>query len=504
MNIWQWLEPSQLIALSILVPFVGALIVIATGKYPNLREAVTLTTATILFTIVLAITDYTFKGVELRLDVIEIFPNLGLNFAVEPLGVLFALVASFLWIVTTIYAIGYMRGHHEVNQTRFFCCFALAISSVMAICFSGNLLTLFIFYEVLTLSTYPLVTHAGTDAAKQGGRIYLGILLSTSIVFLLFAIVGTYSVAGTLEFHPGGIFDDSHSKVILSVLLVLFCYGIGKAAIMPFHRWLPAAMVAPTPVSALLHAVAVVKAGVFSILKIMIYIFGLDQLKELATTDVMLYIGAATILLSSCIAMTKDNLKARLAYSTVSQLSYIVVGALLATSIASAGAAMHIATHAVGKITLFFCAGAILVASHKKNISEMEGLGRQMPLTMAAFAIGAISIIGLPPMAGTWSKWYLTIGALEADKLIIVAVLMISSLLNIAYLLPIPIKAFFKGQPQNGTPWSWSETKEAPLPILIALGVTSFGCLALFFYPQPLVDLINLIPGVSTYVSGEG
>ena len=504
MNIWQWLEPSQLITLSILVPFVGALIVIATGKYPNLREAVTLTTATILFTIVLAITDYTFKGVELRLDVIEIFPNLGLNFAVEPLGVLFALVASFLWIVTTIYAIGYMRGHHEVNQTRFFCCFALAISSVMAICFSGNLLTLFIFYEVLTLSTYPLVTHAGTDAAKQGGRIYLGILLSTSIVFLLFAIVGTYSVAGTLEFHPGGIFDDSHSKVILSVLLVLFCYGIGKAAIMPFHRWLPAAMVAPTPVSALLHAVAVVKAGVFSILKIMIYIFGLDQLKELATTDVMLYIGAATILLSSCIAMTKDNLKARLAYSTVSQLSYIVVGALLATSIASAGAAMHIATHAVGKITLFFCAGAILVASHKKNISEMEGLGRQMPLTMAAFAIGAISIIGLPPMAGTWSKWYLTIGALEADKLIIVAVLMISSLLNIAYLLPIPIKAFFKGQPQDAKPWSWSDTKEAPVPILIAIGVTSFSCLALFFYPQPLIDLINLIPGVSTYVSGEG
>ena len=504
MNLWQWADPSQLITLSILIPFIGALLVIATGKYPNLRETVTLATATVLFTVVLAITDYTFQGVKLSLDLIEIFPGLGVNFDVEPLGVLFALVASFLWIVTSIYAIGYMRGHHEVNQTRFFCCFALAISSVMAICFSGNLLTLFIFYEVLTLSTYPLVTHAGTEAAKQGGRVYLGILLSTSIAFLLFAIVGTYSVAGTLEFHAGGIFDETHSKVILSVLLVLFCYGIGKAAIMPFHRWLPAAMVAPTPVSALLHAVAVVKAGVFSILKIMIYIFGLDQLKELATTDVMLYIGAATILLSSCIAMTKDNLKARLAYSTVSQLSYIVVGALLASSIASAGAALHIATHAVGKITLFFCAGAIMVASHKKNISEMEGLGRQMPLTMAAFTIGAISIIGLPPMAGTWSKWYLTIGALEVDKLIIVAVLMISSLLNIAYLLPIPIKAFFKGQPNNDTPWSWGETKEAPLPILIALGVTSFGCIALFFYPQPLIDLINLIPGVSTHLSGEG
>ena len=500
MNLWQAIEPSNLIALSILVPFVGALLVVATGRWPNLREAVTLTTAVVLFSIVLAITDYTFRGVELTQNVVELFPGLALSFTVEPLGVLFALVASFLWIITSIYAIGYMRGHDEQNQTRFFCCFALAISSVMAICFSGNLLTLFVFYEVLTLSTYPLVTHAGNDAAKQGGRIYLGILLTTSIAFLLLAVLGTYSLTGTLTFQAGGIFNASHSPMILSVLLVLFCYGIGKAAIMPFHRWLPAAMVAPTPVSALLHAVAVVKAGVFSILKVVIYIFGLDTLREIAATDIMLYIAAATILISSCIAMTKDNLKARLAYSTVSQLSYIVAGALLATSVASAGAALHIATHAVGKITLFFCAGAIFVAAHKKNISEMRGLGRKMPITMAAFAIGAVSIIGLPPMAGTWSKWYLTIGALEADKLIIVAVLMISSLLNIAYLLPIPIKAFFDTPAEERKPWTWAETKEAPLPILIALCVTSLGCLLMFIFPQPLIDLINLIPGVSTEI----
>lgn len=505
MNLWQGVvEPSQLITLSILIPFVGSLLVIATGKNPNLRETVTLTTAVLLFSVVLAITDYTFEKQTLQLSVVELFPGLGIAFDVEPLGVLFALVASFLWIITSIYAIGYMRGHNEENQTRFFCCFALAISSVMAICFSGNLLTLFIFYEVLTLSTYPLVTHAGNDAAKQGGRIYLGILLSTSIAFLLFAVVGTYSITGTLDFRPDGIFGESDDKKALSVLLVLFCYGVGKAAIMPFHRWLPAAMVAPTPVSALLHAVAVVKAGVFSILKIIIYIFGIDELKELSTTDIMLYIAAATILLSSCIAMTKDNLKARLAYSTVSQLSYIVVGALLASSIAAAGAALHIATHAVGKITLFFCAGAIMVASHKKNISDMVGLGRQMPITMAAFAIGAISIIGLPPMAGTWSKWYLAIGALEADKLFIVVTLMISSLLNIAYLLPIPIKAFFNSQSQDATPWSWAETKEAPLPCLIAIGVTSILCVVLFFYPQPLIDLINQIPGISTNSLGEG
>jgi len=234
-----------------------------------------------------------------------------------------------------------------------------------------------------------------------------------------------------------------------------------------------------------------------------IYIFGVDELAAIPLADVMLYVAAGTVLLASCIAITKDNLKARLAYSTVSQLSYIVVGALLATPAAAAGGAMHIATHAVGKITLFFCAGAIMVASHKKNISDMAGLGRTMPLTMTAFLIGAVSIIGLPPMAGTWSKWYLTVGALDAGHLAIVAVLMISSLLNIAYLMPIPIRAFW-GRP-NGADGQSSEPvqiKEAPMPCLIALGVTSFCCLALFFYPQPIHELVNMIPGVGTGTGG--
>jgi multicomponent Na+:H+ antiporter subunit D len=502
MNIWTAVDPSTLISLSIIIPLIGACLVLATGKSPNLREAVTLATAALLFTVVLAIADNTFNQVSMQTTWLELFPGIGLAFEVEPLGVLFSVVASFLWIVTTIYAIGYMRGHHEQNQTRFFLCFALAISSVMAICFSANLLTLFVFYEILTLSTYPLVTHAGTEEAKRGGRVYLGILLGTSVAFLLLAILGTWHIAGTLEFKPGGILEGKASAPILGILLVLFCYGIGKAALMPFHRWLPAAMVAPTPVSALLHAVAVVKAGVFSVLKVVIYIFGIEQLRDIPLADVMLYVAATTVLLSSCIAMTKDNLKARLAYSTVSQLSYIVVGALLASPVAAAGGAMHIATHAVGKITLFFCAGAILVASHKKNISEMVGLGRQMPITMTAFAIGAISIIGLPPMAGTWSKWYLTIGALEADHLAIVAVLMISSLLNIAYLLPIPMKAFFAPQPADTKAWTWSECQEAPLACLLAIITTSVLCVLLFFFPEPLIDLVNMIPGVSTIVQG--
>jgi len=481
MNLWQSVDPSQLITLSILVPFIGALLVIATGKIPNLREAVTLTTAVILFSIVLAITDHTFNDVAMQLNVVEIFPGLTIAFEVEPLGVLFALVASFLWIITSVYAVGYMRGNNEGNQTRFFFCFAFSISSVMAICFSGNLLTLFVFYEVLTLATYPLVTHAGNDAAKEGGRKYLGILLSTSICFLLFAILGTYSLTGTLDFKAGGIFDDSHNDLVLGLLLVLFAFGIGKAALMPFHRWLPAAMVAPTPVSALLHAVAVVKAGVFSILKVAVYVFGLDELANLSATDFVLYVAATTMVLASIIAMTKDNLKARLAYSTVAQLSYIVLGAMLTTTAGAIGGAMHIATHAFGKITLFFVAGAIYTTAHKKLVSELDGIGKRMPLTMAAFTIGAISMIGLPPAAGFISKWYLLLGSLDAAQWVAVIALVLSTLLNAAYFMPIVYAAYFKPEKTDG---KHAAHGEASLPILIPLLITAFMTLFVFFNPE--------------------
>ncbi|MCK4705539.1 MAG: monovalent cation/H+ antiporter subunit D family protein, partial [Gammaproteobacteria bacterium] len=254
-------------------------------------------------------------------------------------------------------------------------------------------------------------------------------------------------------------------------------------------RWLPAAMVAPTPVSALLHAVAVVKAGVFTVLKICIYIFGIDLLAVLPSTQFLLYLAGASILLASLVAMRQDNLKARLAYSTVSQLGYITLGALLATSAGIMGSSMHIATHAFGKITLFFCAGAILVAAHKSKISEMRGLGRQMPITMAAFFIASLSIIGVPPTGGTWSKWYLLMGTIETEQLLLMGILMISSLLNIAYLLPIPFHAFFSADKMSSS----AGIKEAPLPSLIALCITTVGCVILFVYPQPLFELAKAI-----------
>ena len=476
--------------LSIIMPLLAAAGIVTTGRNANLREAVTIVTSLVLLFLVINLYQGNQQGESISVLWWELLPGLQISFSIEPLGILFALIASFLWLITTVYAIGYMRSHNEKNQTRFYTCFAIAISSVMGIAFSDNLFSLFIFYEVLTLSTYPLVTHSGTEEAKKGGRVYLGILLSTSIVFFLLAIISTWFVAGTLDFKPGGVFGSDVNKMVAGVILLLFVFGIGKAAIMPFHRWLPAAMVAPTPVSALLHAVAVVKAGVFTILKVCTFIFGIDLLAELPSTQFLLYLAGASILLASLVAMRQDNLKARLAYSTVSQLGYITMGALLATSSGVIGSSMHMATHAFGKITLFFCAGAILVAAHKSNISEMRGLGRQMPITMAAFFIASLSIIGVPPTGGTWSKWFLLMGTIEAEQLILMGILIISSLLNIAYLLPIPYHAYFSADKLSS---SGAGIKEAPLPSLIALCVTTVGCVILFIYPQPLYELAKAV-----------
>ncbi|MDX1734254.1 MAG: proton-conducting transporter membrane subunit [Halioglobus sp.] len=460
---------------------------------PDAREAVSLLASLALFGISLAVYSAVDSGAPPQWQSGDILPGVRLELAVEPLGALFALVASSLWFVTVVYAVGYMRGHGEEHQGRFYAFFALSIGCVMGVAYAGNLFTLFLFYELLSLSTWPLVTHAGTDGARRGGRVYLGVLLSTSIVFFLPAIILTSWSAGSMSFTPGGVFDQDTDPRLLSALLLLFVFGVGKAAIMPFHRWLPAAMVAPTPVSALLHAVAVVKAGVFSLVKIGVYIFGLDQLAAVDSRDGLLYLAGFTLLAASVVAMRQDNLKARLAYSTVSQLAYVTLGVLLATRDSVVGSGLHIAMHAFGKITLFFCAGAILVASHRTRVSELDGLGRQMPVTMAAFLLASLSIVGLPPTGGTWSKFYLMLGALESGALLLAAALVISSLLNIVYLTVIPVRAFspFGGQPGAAAP---AAVKEAPLPCLLAIAVTAAGCVALFLFPQPLYELVSSLP----------
>lgn len=485
-----------MLGLSLAVPVAGAVFIALLRRSPNAREAASLVTAGALFAVVLRVYASVSGGGRPSLALAEPIPGISITLEAEPLGVLFALVASFLWIVTTMYSIGYMRGNRESNQTRFYLFFAFAIASAMGVAFAGNLLTLFVFYELLSLTTFPLVTHAGTAEARRAGRVYLAILLTTSIAFLLLAIVWTYAVAGTLDFRQGGILAGKVGGAAVPVLLGLYVFGIGKAAVMPLHRWLPAAMVAPTPVSALLHAVAVVKAGVFAVLKVTVYVFGVDFLAEAGASAWLTWVAAATIILGSLVALTRDNLKARLAYSTVSQLSYIVLGAMLASTLGVGGGGVHIVTHAFGKITLFFCAGAIYVAAHKTEVSQMRGLGRAMPVTMTAFLIGALSVVGVPPLAGSVGKWYLLGATLDAGQPALAAVLVVSTLLNVAYLLPIPILAFFS-RPEGGTadggPQGGTAISEAPAWCLIALSFAALGCIALFFWADRAFQLLQPI-----------
>ena len=480
------------IHLALLIPLAGAVLIAALGRWPNARDAVTLITGVALFAFVLTLIPHVSGGARPAVLLAWVLPGQGLVLRLEPLGVLFAVVASGLWIVTSVYSIGYMRGHNEAHQTRFYVCFAISICAAMGVALASNMFTLFLFYEALTLSTYPLVSHHGTPKAMKGARTYLGVLVTTSVGFLLLAVVWTWVLAGTLDFRPGGILAGHASEGVLLTLLVLYVFGTGKAALMPVHRWLPAAMVAPTPVSALLHAVAVVKAGVFTIMKVVVYIFGLDLLTSTGINTWLMYAAGFTVIAGSLVAMAQDNLKRRLAYSTVSQLSYIVLGAALANAWGVLGGSMHILMHAFGKITLFFCAGAIYVAAHKTEISDMRGLGRAMPITMAAFLIGALSVIGVPPLGGSWSKWYLALGALDAGQIVFVAVLMISSLLNIAYLVPIPIRAFFSKPADGSDPPGF---REAPAFCVAALSFTALGCIVLFFLADDVYRLLVPIAG---------
>lgn len=483
------MSPATVIVLLIVVPLIGALLISLAGRWPNLREGITLVTAATLFGIATQLIDPVVNGDGASLVLAEPLPGLSIAFDVEPLGLVFALLASLLWFVTSVYAIGYMRGAGEPRQTPFYAFFAIAISGAMGVATSANLLTLFIFYEVLTLSTWPLVTHKQNEAARAGGRTYIGVLLLTSIGFLLPAIIWTWVAAGTTDFTPGGILLGKLGPTAAAILLTMFVLGIGKAAVMPMHRWLPAAMVAPTPVSALLHAVAVVKAGVFTITKVVIYIFGLDFLAAVPLEQYLIYLAGFTVIAASIVALKQVEIKKMLAYSTISQLSYIVLAALVLAPFAEIGAAVHIVAHAFGKITLFFCAGAIYIASSKTRVDQLRGIGHRMPWTMVAFTIGALSMIGVPPTAGFVSKWYIIAGAFQVDSYFVLAVMGGSTALNAAYFLPIVFRAFFR--PEDQAPAR--DHGEAPWPMVAALVFTAAATILFFVFNGPVVDIESRI-----------
>ena len=386
-----------------------------------------------------------------------------------------------------------MRGLNEHEQTRFNTCFALALFGAIGCAFSDNLLTLYLFYEIVSICTYPLVAHHQDEESYEGGKKYLTYLTATAKGLILPAMVVIYVLTGNLDFANNihtGILPPDVNRWVTTALYACCILGFAKNGVMPFHNWLPSAMVAPTPVSALLHAVAVVKVGVFSTVRVMLYVFGVDTMHALNLGLPTAYFVSITIVVASIIALSKDNLKARLAYSTVSQLSYIILGVALLTPAGIEGGLVHIANHAFSKITLFFCAGAIYVATHKKNISEMNGLGRVMPFTFGAFALASLSMIGAPPVAGFVSKWYLLNGAFDAGSVGIIVVLLVSTLLNTAYFAPVVYKAFF-GQPSRED--AEHHHGEAHPAMVIPLVITAAISVVIGLYPNFFMSFVRAV-----------
>ncbi|APO71178.1 NADH dehydrogenase (quinone) nuoL-like protein (plasmid) [Rhizobium gallicum] len=473
--------------LAVAVPGLTAVAVLLLNNREKIRDLVSPLAAIALFAIVASMAPTVLAGGTVDLRLFEILPGADFAFRADALGMVFATVSSLLWIVAAVYSVGYMRHLNEHAQTRFFACFATSLAAAVGGAFAANLFTLVIFYEVLSLVTYPLVYHHEDEEGWAGSRKYLVYLMGASKSVLLAALALTYSIAGSLDFEEGGLLEDVNASAPL-LTVVYFCYlfGFAKAAVMPMHAWLPAAMVAPTPVSALLHAVAVVKMGVFCVLRVVFHVFGVGLVGELGLGIATAYLVSFTILMASVYALTRDDLKARLAYSTVSQLSYIVLGAVLLSPVAMVGGIIHIAAHAFSKITLFFCAGSIYCASGKRNISDMAGIGRRLPWTMGAFFVASLSMIGVPPTAGFVSKWYLTLGSVEAGQMAFLVVLLVSSILNAAYFLPVIYVAFFGTESQE----SRTTVREIPM-ITIPLVATAILSVLMGIFPDYFLTLAD-------------
>ncbi|HVI91575.1 MAG TPA: monovalent cation/H+ antiporter subunit D family protein [Dongiaceae bacterium] len=463
--------------LAVTVAGLAALAILLLNNREKLRDVVSPLAAVVMFAIVASMAPTVLAGGTVELRLFQILPGIDFAFRVDALGMVFATVSSLLWIVAAFYSIGYMRHLKEHAQTRFFACFATSLAAAVGGAFAANLFTLVIFYEMLSLVTYPLVYHHEDEEAWAGSRKYLVYLMGASKSVLLAALALTYDLAGSLDFVAGGLLARVDAPATL-LTIIYFCYlfGFAKAAVMPMHAWLPAAMVAPTPVSALLHAVAVVKMGVFCVLRLVFHVFGVGLMSGLGLGIATAYVVSFTILMASVYALTRDDLKARLAYSTVSQLSYIVLGAVLLSRATMVGGIIHIAAHAFSKITLFFCAGSIYCASGKRNISDMAGIGRKLPWTMGAFFVASLSMIGIPPTGGFVSKWYLALGTVEAGEIAFLIVLLVSAVLNAAYFLPVSYIAFF-GTAARESPTTVREIPMVTIPLVatamlsVAMGV---------------------------------
>jgi multicomponent Na+:H+ antiporter subunit D len=489
--------------IAVAAPFIAAILILITPRrlaevWGYLAAFVSVAAAALLVPAVLA-------GAATELVLFRLTPGLDLLLRIDALGITFGLLAAGLWIVTSVYSSGYVRADKLKNRPRYFAAFAASIGAALGVAFAGNLLTFFLFYELLTMATYPLVVHKETEKAFAAGRRYLLFALGGGLA-LLTAIAWTWQLTGTLDFVPGGFLEGRVSGTQLAVLFALFVTGVAvKSAVMPLHAWLPAAMVAPTPVSALLHAVAVVKAGVFGMMRMLGFVFGPGALAGFGGDEILAGLAAATIVIGSLIALRQDNLKRRLAFSTVVHLSYIVLGAALVAPFGMVGSVMHMVNHGLAKITLFFCAGAIYATTHRENISELGGLGRQMPWTFGAFTIGSLALVGLPGLSGFVGKFFLARGAIESGDMVALAIMLGASLLTASYLLPIVQVAFFPGLRPAGaeeTDPPLVQRDEAPTAMLVPLLVTAVLVVVFGVVPSVIGVQYDLASAVAGRVFG--
>ena len=463
--------------LAICAPLLGALAIAVTGDRPRLRAMWTGLSAIVTFGLVASLLPQVLDGHEPAIRLGTLVPGIDLVLRADAAGMVLALSASALWILASSYTLGYILAAQEDHPTRFLAAFSICVAAAMGLAFAANLFTFLIFYELLTLATYPLVVHKQTAAAFAAGRRYLFTLLGGGTAVLLATVIVHHHAPGA-NFTAGGILTGATSDAVIAILVLLGVIGFGtKAAIMPLHGWLPRAMVAPTPVSALLHAVAVVKAGVFGFVRLFGYVIGPERMAHVGAGTIVAALAAVTIVVASVIALRQDQIKARLAYSTIAHLSFIVLGLSLASTAAWTGAMLHLANHAVLKITLFFAAGAIYVTVGVDKISEMDGIGRRMPFTMGAFGLAAIGLAGLPPMGGFVSKWFLGVGTIEAEQPVLAIIMIASSLLTAAYLFPILHRAFLRSSDQFSGPFT-VRTDAAP-SMLLPLCITAILGLAL-------------------------
>jgi multicomponent Na+:H+ antiporter subunit D len=490
---------SWLPLIAVLIPALAVLLIVLSSRWPNIRESWTIIASVSMCGVIFSLLPEVLAGRYPEISLLNLSPGISLALRVDTVGIIFGLSASVLWIVTSFYSIGYMRGLNEHKHTRYFASFALCLASTIGIAFSANFLTFVLFYEILTLATYPLVIHRETPLAMAAGHKYLAYLLTGGLALIVAAAL-TYYYAGTLDFRAGGFLSGVAGQPDLMLLFVLFLVGFGmKSALIPFHSWLPSAMVAPSPVSGLLHAVAVVKSGVFGFVRVIGFIFGPELFHDIGAWQVLSIMAAITIVVSSLLALKQDHIKRRLAYSTAGHLSYILLGISLLSGTAWIGGLMHLVNHAVLKITLFLCTGAFYARSHCEYIHQVDGIGKQMPITMAAFTFGCIGLVGLPLTNGFISKWLLAQGTLEADLGIYLGLLLLSGLLNAAYFFPIIKRAYFAKSDK------YTRFAEASPLMVVPVAITALLALFLGFMPDGLFHFYDLAgDAVNNILSGVG